>query len=162
MGRGKGDCEDMAISAVAMLRCLDPSRYRRGTVVRAVADRVSAAWSNPRMVCGYVMLNQLTGHAWVGATIDGKLRHIESTEPFAFTQGLPNSVPLDRYRSVAFAFDPEAGYAATTKDGTVGVKVGVEPVWKSLAWKDANAEVTHTPTGISMSSTAICVDQVQS
>lgn len=86
--RGKGDCEDMAVSAVAMLRCVDPARYPVGSVVRAVADRVKAAWVEPRMVCGYVsMPGQGTlGHAWVGVTIDNVLRHVESTEPFALTQ----------------------------------------------------------------------------
>ena len=67
-------------------------------------------------------------------------------------------MPRDRYKSVAFAFGPDAGYAATTKTGTVGVQVGVEPLWKSLAWKNV-ADQAHTPTGISMLSTAICVDQ---
>lgn len=51
--RGRGDCEDFAITAVAMLRCCEPEKY--SGKVAEVGRRVKT-W-NPKMVCGYVEMD---------------------------------------------------------------------------------------------------------
>ena len=86
---GRGDCEDLANSALSMLLCLDPSTLQPGSTAHKVAQRVKNDWHDIRMMCGYVLLPEgVTGHAWLCATIDGKLTLIETTEAMVHSHPL--------------------------------------------------------------------------
>jgi len=157
---GRGDCEDLANSALSMLLCLDPSTLQPGSMAHKVALRVKNDWHDIRMMCGYVLLPEgVTGHAWLCATIDGKLTLIETTEAMAQTPGLPNSLPRERYLSYAFTFSPDGAWAATVPEtGTVGVKSTDPVVWKPLAAPGFVQTGSHTPASISMNDTVAFTD----
>ena len=95
---GRGDCEDLANSALSMLLCLDPSTLQPGSMAHKVALRVKNDWRDIRMMCGYVLLPEgVTGHAWLCATIDGKLTLIETTEAMVHSHPLSILLHLPRH-----------------------------------------------------------------